>query len=220
MKAQMRILRWDPKGTGEPQYKVYEVPYSRNDKILGSLIYIYNKLDPCLSFRYNCKGRHCGECSITINGNPGLSCEVSMSRDLILEPLKNLPLVKDLVIDRAKIYKKIFSQLSSVKPAKSKSDSLEKVHMEIVNKIIQLEGCIHCFCCMSVCPVYAEDRESFIGPLGLLALAADYERAPYFKIHEKASLCTECGRCEEVCPRNIRILSEAIKRLKNVMRSE
>jgi fumarate reductase (CoM/CoB) subunit B len=220
VKAQIRILRWDPKGTGEPQYKAYGVPYSRKDKVLGSLVYIYNKLDPCLSFKYNCKGRHCGECSMTINGKPGLSCEVSMSRDLTLEPLKNLPLVKDLVIDRTQIYKKIFSQLSSVKSTKIKTDSLEKVHMEIVNKIIHLEGCIHCFCCMSVCPVYAEDREAFIGPLGLLALAADYERAPYLKIHEKASLCTECGRCEEVCPRNIHILGEAIKGLKDVTYSK
>jgi fumarate reductase (CoM/CoB) subunit B len=214
LKAQLRILRWNPKGRGKPQYKSYEVPYSRKEKILGSLIYIYKNLDPCLSFRYNCKGRHCGECSVLINGTPGLSCAVSMSQSLTLEPLKNLPLVKDLVIDRAKMYKEIVSQLSSVRLTKSKTRSLEEVHMEMVNKIIRLEGCIHCLCCMSACPVYAKDTAAFVGPMGLLAIAADYERMPYLKVPEKALLCTECGRCEEVCPRNIPILSEAIKRLK------
>jgi fumarate reductase (CoM/CoB) subunit B len=137
-----------------------------------------------------------------------------MSQSLTLEPLKNLPLVKDLVIDRAKMYKEIVSQLSSVRLTKSKTRSLEEVHMEMVNKIIRLEGCIHCLCCMSACPVYAKDTAAFVGPMGLLAIAADYERMPYLKVPEKALLCTECGRCEEVCPRNIPILSEAIKRLK------
>ena len=210
MKAQVKIFRWDPKRGGKPFFKTYQVPYSLKDKILGSLIYIYKNFDQCLSFRFNCKGRHCGECALTINGKPGLSCEVSMSRDLILEPLKNLPLIKDLVIQRTKVYKKMIDSLPPIGIKEKKTNGLRTIPLEVVDKIIRLEGCIHCLCCMSVCPMYKKEPEVFIGPMGLLTIASSD-----LKTYEKVRLCTECGRCEEVCPRRIPILNQAIKKLKD-----
>jgi succinate dehydrogenase/fumarate reductase-like Fe-S protein len=67
---------------------------------------------------------------------------------------------------------------------------------------------------MSVCPVYKKEPEVFIGPVGLLVVAADMETTSKLKACEKAELCTECGRCEEVCPRNLPILSKGIKKIK------
>jgi fumarate reductase (CoM/CoB) subunit B len=209
----MKVLCCDPGKGKRSAYKTYEVPYSRRDKVLGSLIYIHQHLDPCLSFRFNCKGRHCGECAIMINGKPGLSCEVSMSRDLVLAPLKNLPLIKDLVIQRTKVYKEMIDSLPRVEIKERNRNRLRAIPLEIVNQVIRLDGCIHCLCCMSVCPGYKKKPEIFVGPMGLLVLAANRETTPDLKTHETARLCTECGRCEDVCPRNIPI-PEAIKKLK------
>lgn len=210
----MKIFRWDPKKGGEPEFSTYQVPYSPRDKILGSLLYIYKHLDPCLSFRFNCKGRHCGECAMTINGKPGLSCVIPMSPSVVLEPLKHLPLVKDLVIHRTKVLRKMIAHLLPIEAPAGKAGGLLTVPLEVVDKVICLDGCIHCLCCMSVCPMYMREPDVFIGPLGLLVLATNMKTIQDVKAHEKAQLCTECGCCETVCPRNIPILNEAIKKLK------
>jgi fumarate reductase (CoM/CoB) subunit B len=209
----VKVLCCDPEKGKRSTHKTYEVPYSRREKVLGSLIYIHQHLDPCLSFRFNCKGRHCGECAIMINGKPGLSCEVPMSRDLLLEPLKNLPLLKDLVVQRTAVCKKMIESLPRAGINGKKVNRLRAIPLEIVDRVMRLDGCIQCLCCMSVCPIYKKEPEIFAGPMGLLALAAIMETTPDVKTHEKAQLCTECGRCDTVCPRNIPIL-EAIEKLK------
>jgi len=148
-----------------------------------------------------------------INGKPGLSCEVPMSRDLLLEPLKNLPLLKDLVVQRTAVCKKMMESLPRAGINGKKVNRLRAIPLEIVDRVMRLDGCIQCLCCMSVCPIYKKEPEIFAGPMGLLALAAIMETTPDVKTHEKAQLCTECGRCDTVCPRNIPIL-EAIEKLK------
>lgn len=214
-KTHVKILCWDPKAGGEPNYKTYQIPYHPGDKVLGALIYIHRNLDPCLSFRFNCRARHCGECAITIDNKPGLSCKVSTSRDLVLEPLQNLPLAKDLVIQRTEVYKKIAESLPPLRKNVDKTAGLRPIGLEVVDRLIPLGACIHCLCCMSVCPVLKK-RNSFIGPMGLLALAADLEMIPDSYAYEKALLCSECGRCEEVCPKGIPVLSKAIKKIKEI----
>jgi succinate dehydrogenase / fumarate reductase iron-sulfur subunit len=213
LKAEVRVFCFDPKFGRKPVYKHYQIPYFSRDKVLGSLIYIYKNFDPCLSFRFNCKGQHCGECAITINGKPGLSCAVSMSRDLVLEPLKNLPLAKDLVIQRTEVYQRIVNGLPPIEIKGNKTTGLRAFPQEVIDRAVHFGGCIHCLCCMSVCPIYKKSPEIFIGPPGLLALSANLENIENQKIHEKAILCAECGQCEEVCPRRIPIL-KAIRKLK------
>ncbi len=213
LKAQVKVLCWDPEKTKKSTYKTYEVPYSRTEKVLGSLIYIHQHLDSCLSFRFNCKGRHCGECAMMINGTPGLSCEVSMSRDLVLEPLKHLPLVKDLVIHRTEVCKKTIESLPRIGVHNKKGDSLRAVPLEVVDRVVLLDRCIQCLCCLSVCPVYKKGGKDFVGPMGLLAMAASLTKSSNFGTYKEASLCTECSRCEHVCPRRIPIL-QAMRRLK------
>jgi succinate dehydrogenase/fumarate reductase iron-sulfur protein len=214
MKAQLKILRSDPKAAGKPRYVTYAVPFSSGDKVLGGLLYIYRNIDPCLSFRFNCKARHCGECSMMINGKPGLSCEVSMTREVTVEPLRNLPLIKDLVIDRNGVYRGALKHLPKVEHRNDHPEELSSVSMELVDRIVRLDDCIHCLCCMSVCPVYKKDPALFPGPLGLLLLATNMENMPGIDGPGKASLCIDCGICEKVCPRKIPIFSEAITRLR------
>jgi succinate dehydrogenase / fumarate reductase iron-sulfur subunit len=217
VKAEIKILRWDSQSAMKPRYRTYTVPFSRGDKVLGGLLYIYEHLDPCLSFRFNCKGRHCGECSMMINGKPGLSCAVPISKELTLGPLKNLPVVKDLVIDRGRVYRSIAERLPSIDGragAGREGKGLRAVPMDVVDRVVRLDDCIQCLCCMAVCPAYKKEPEIFLGPMGLLALAVGSEQTRGIDVSEKASLCVDCGRCEKVCPRRIPLHSEAIADLK------
>ena len=215
MKAQVKVQLWDPKSPRKPRYRTYSVPYTKGDKVLGSLIYIHNNLDPCLAFRFNCRGRHCGECSMTINGKPGLACAVPMSPSVVLEPLRNLPVVKDLVIDRGSVYRQITESLPVITGQNPGDGKLSPMDMDVLERIVKLDDCIQCLCCMAICPAYKKDPEAFPGPAALLALATAAEQGADIDLKEKAELCTECGLCEKICPRGIPICSEAIKKIKH-----
>jgi succinate dehydrogenase/fumarate reductase iron-sulfur protein len=214
MKARVRILRWDPKTAGKPRYRTYTVTVSSGDKVLGALRSIHRHLDSCLSFRFNCRARHCGECSMMINGTPGLSCAVPMSRELTLEPLRNLPVIKDLVIDRGEVYRSIMGLLPPIEVRTHDGIGLRPVDMEVVGRIMLLDSCIHCLCCMAVCPAYKKEPGLFLGPMGLLALATTAEQGARIDAVKKAAACTECGLCERVCPRRIPILRVAVTHLR------
>jgi fumarate reductase (CoM/CoB) subunit B len=214
MKAEIKIQRSNPKEKGKPRYETYSVPFASGDKVLGGLLYIYKNIDPCLSFRFNCRARHCGECSMMINKKPGLSCAVAMTREVTLEPLRNLPLIKDLVIDRNGVYKRILSHLPPLEVKDGDGYGLQPLSMDVIDRIVRLDDCIHCLCCMSVCPAYKKEPVLFPGPMGLLMIAATGEQMPAAEASSKAALCIDCGLCEKVCPRNIPIFTEAITKLK------
>lgn len=63
-----------------------------------------------------------------------------------------------------------------------------------------LDGCIKCGACIRSCPVLeAEGQGAFPGPRRLVV------EAPRFggglpRLQASLSMCTTCGRCEEVCP--------------------
>ena len=215
MKATVKILRWDPERAVKPRYRTYTVPFSAGDKVLGGLLYIYKHLDPCLSFRFNCRGRHCGECAVMINGRPGLSCAAPMSRELTVKPLQNLPVLKDLVIDRGQVYRSVVERLPAIDGKGRAGKRLRALPMDVVDRVVRLDDCIQCLCCMAVCPAYKKEPDLFLGPFGLLALAAVAEERTSVNGPEKAESCTECGLCEKVCPRRIPIFSEAIRALQS-----
>ncbi len=215
VKATVKILRRDPGTKGRPRYRTYEVPFARGDKVLGGLLYIYQHLDPCLSFRFNCRGRHCGECAMMINGSPGLACVVPMSRELALEPLRNLPVVKDLVIDRGEVYRKIMRWLPIIDTTGYPAKGLRSVPVDVLDRIVRLDDCIQCLCCMAVCPAYKKGPDHFLGPFGLLALSTTIEQGTAGDARSAVAPCIDCGLCEKVCPRNIPIYSEAIRALKS-----
>ena len=48
-----------------------------------------------LAFRYGCRARNCGVCTININGKPRLACRARVKNQDILSPMDTLPIIKD-----------------------------------------------------------------------------------------------------------------------------
>ncbi|MHA2209565.1 MAG: (Fe-S)-binding protein [Candidatus Thorarchaeota archaeon] len=77
-----------------------------------------------------------------------------------------------------------------------------KNEIEIVHSI---EECINCGLCISHCPVVAAvGVDRFSGPR---SIAVELSRSPpeFWSTGDKVYLCTGCGTCREVCPKNVNV---------------
>jgi len=98
-----------------PTYQTYTVEADPNTStVLDILHKIQWDQDGSLGFRRNCRNVICGSCSMRVNGKAGLACqklvsEVFASIDrptLLIEPMGNLPVIKDLIVDMTKFWQK------------------------------------------------------------------------------------------------------------------
>jgi len=98
VEATVKILRSDPANGESPHHQTYTVPLMKNMSVLGVLDHIYKNIDSSLAFYYSCRIGRCGACTIMVNGQPELMCKTLATKEMILEPLPNRKVIRDLVI--------------------------------------------------------------------------------------------------------------------------
>lgn len=221
MKVTVNIYKGTPDKKGK--FVTYIVDAEPTDMVLDILENIYHNFDPSLSYRYACGIARCGECAMIINGVPSLACERAIAQELTIEPLK-LPLIKDTVIDRRRIFEHIREILPEPGSIENISESFENMDEEVAKKKIEnsirLTTCFECMICQSVCPRYRSDDEGFPGPLGLLLMAQMYENPAQRPLDEKylsmlSASCVACGKCARFCPAEKKPLHLALGLLKH-----
>lgn len=99
------------RGTSGARFDRFEVPRLPAQTVLDVVTWIQREADPTLAYRFACRVGMCGSCAMTVNGRPRWTCRTRVetaARDgrLTLEPLRNLPVVKDLVVDMAPFFAK------------------------------------------------------------------------------------------------------------------
>ena len=218
MRVKAHIYRADPGANEGPEYRTYEIEADPEETVSGLLQYIYEIVDPTLAFRFVCNMQKCGECSIMVNKAPCLACEKRVEPEMTLDPLPNLPIIKDLVIDRYKVISNIFKIAPFLK-GPNPSDGGEIEHAGITETSITLGKCLGCLICQAVCPALKDNPGRFIGPLGLLWLVQKRTDGPeesdswYEEKKRSLELCDYCGKCWNVCPDQLNILACAFEQL-------
>ena len=154
---------------------------------------------------------------MTVNGEPKLTCATFLSDyapgPVRVEPLKNFPVVRDLVVEITDF----LAKLQAVKPWIIRKDEKPLAEGEFLQTPEQLEQfkqfsmCINCLLCYAACPVYGLDP-LFSGPAAL-ALAQRYnmdsrdqgahERLDVLSQSEGIWGCTFVGECTQVCPKHV-----------------
>ncbi|UCE28478.1 MAG: succinate dehydrogenase iron-sulfur subunit [Candidatus Bathyarchaeota archaeon] len=211
--VEFRTHRFDPQQK-KPYVSVYTVPVRKGMTILDALVYVKDNLDETLSFRHSCRMGQCGSCGVMVNGTPMLACYTQVlhleSDVLVVEPLSNMPIIKDLIVDVQpffETYNKIKSFL--VKAGDESKTPNEFVQMPAdLKKYWDLTLCTKCSICYSICPAAID--EVFPGPS---TLAANYRfisdsRDEGSDERVKAMTgniwpCTSCNSCTLSCPKEV-----------------
>lgn len=218
------------RGTLHNQYfEEFELPRSPDMNVIAALMEIQknpitkqgNKTTP-VAWEQGCLEEVCGSCSMLVNGTPRQSCTALIESYIkatnlsiiTLAPLTKFPLIRDLCVDRTRM----FEALQKVKAWVSVDGSWDsgsfgpKISPEVQEAMYELSTCMTCGCCSESCPQVNSDSK-FLGPAAMSQLRL-FNAHPVGKLEKSDRLHTAlseegiagCGNaqnCVRVCPKKI-----------------
>jgi len=203
-------------------YQDFDVPYQKWMRVLDALNWIAENRATDLAYRWFCGSKMCGTCAVRMNGREVLACWEAVEPAMTIEPLRNLPVIRDLVVDRTWYEDRIASLEPWLERPSAYTGFPEPLNHKQMKDASRALDCISCMCCYSACPVIGlGDLTDFAGPAPLVQLAQtalDPRNDPE-KLRRSLALtdifsCVSCYKCEEVCPAHIPIVSRIIEPLK------
>ena len=224
--CKITVRKFDPTRDSEPYWVTHEVPYTQEMRILEALDYIVEELGESLAYQWYCGVKKCGGCAMRVNGKPVLACWEPVQPEMVIEPLSNLPVLRDLVIDRSRYERDMIRLMPWLERDTEYPGFPERLTPTIMGHSIEMMHCIDCLICTSVCPAYSETSR-FVGPAPLVQLARyaldPRDGGPRVKLAlEIGDLpdCVNCYECVEACPAKINVLEHAIDPLRQMVIKE
>lgn len=204
-------------------FETFKLPWKKGMNVISCLMEIQRnpvtadgKKTAPVNWDSNCLEEVCGSCLMNINGRVKMACSAlvdKLSQPITLEPARKFPLVRDLIVDRDRM----FNALKKVKgwvpvdgthnlgpgPRQSPKDQ---------SLMYVLSTCMTCGACVEACPQVTVGND-FVG-------AAAISQARLFNMHPTGKLnadertrglmgeggIQDCGKaqnCVEVCPKGI-----------------
>jgi fumarate reductase iron-sulfur subunit len=167
----LRVSVW--KGGADGAFREFDVPRHPSQTVLDVVTYIQRVLDPTLAYRYACRVGMCGSCAMTVNGVPRWTCRTHVDRvvrdgSLLIAPLRNLPIIRDLVTDMSDFFEKWARAKGQFSGSRSRHDDFHAVTPDSADRVQADAGieCIGCAVCYSACDVVAWNPD-YLGPAAL-----------------------------------------------------
>jgi len=88
--------RFDPVTDKQPRQETYVVPIQGIMSVLNVLEYIQRHHDPSLAYYSCCRRGLCAKCPVKVNGVNGLACEMVVDGDIVVEPIHEKKIQRDL----------------------------------------------------------------------------------------------------------------------------
>mgnify|MGYP001764612971 CR=1 FL=1 len=166
---EVRIWR----GGAEGSFQRFEVPRHASQTVLDVVTHIQRSVDATLAYRFACRVGMCGSCAMTVNGVPRWTCrthvdKVAQDGRLEIAPLRNLPVVKDLVTDMREFFDKWAQAQGNFQGPLTRHDGFQKIRPESDQRrqIDAAIECIGCGVCYAACDVVALNPD-YLGPAAL-----------------------------------------------------
>lgn len=207
------------RGSGEESYmQSFDVPAYDNQTVLDVVSWIQQNVDPTLSYRFACRVGMCGSCAMMVNGEPRWTCRTHVNKvlkdnSLNIEPLRNLPPIKDLVADMDTFFDKWVGAEGLHHPTRSRNEPIETIDPDEANRVTANEGieCINCAVCYAGCDTVT-NNSNYLGPAALQRAwtvyndAKDADKSAILDAVSGKGGCHNChsiGNCTHYCPNEL-----------------
>jgi succinate dehydrogenase / fumarate reductase, iron-sulfur subunit len=217
MDVTLRIRRFNPESDTEPHWEQYAVTAEPSDRVLDLLHQVKWYQDGTLTFRRSCAHGVCGSDAMLINGRNRLACEYLVKdagTTISVEPIRGLPLVKDLLVDMEPFLDQYRSVMPFLVNDEVPADGRERRQSpEDRDRYEDTSRCIMCAACTTACPVFWTDPD-YVGPAAIvnahrfLMDTRDHAHEERLEIMADANgvwRCRTVFNCVEACPRGIQI---------------
>lgn len=167
-KINVRVLRQDAPQT-KPYWERHLIDYEPEMNVISLLQRIAagattaegKKVAP-VAWDCGCLEEVCGSCTMVINGRVRQSCSALVDRlleenplELVLEPMAKFPVVRDLIVDRARLFRGL-ERIKGWVPVDNYYDMGpgERISRSNQEYNYPLSKCMSCGCCLDACPQY------------------------------------------------------------------
>ena len=229
MTVTVKILRYNPEVSEESRWESYQVTAEPTDRVLDALHKVKWDLDGSLTFRRSCAHGVCGSDAMRINGKNRLACktllkDVNPSQPITVEPIKGLPVLKDLVVDMEPFFDAYRSVMPFLVTTGNEPTRERLQSQKDRDRFDDTTKCILCAACTTSCPVYWTDGQYF-GPQAIVGAhrfifdsrdEGTDQRLEILNDQEGVWRCRTTFNCTEACPRGIEV-TRAIQEVKRAL---
>jgi succinate dehydrogenase / fumarate reductase, iron-sulfur subunit len=227
----LRIRRYLPESGEAPYWQDYTVDLEGHRSVLEGILTAKADQDGTIGIRCSCRAAICGSCGVRINGRAALACKTHLEEalessqsdenEIVVEPMGNMPVLKDLIVDMDAVHwKKIQRVTPWLLPEGPPPEREYVVPHEAMVDVTQSMACIQCGACVSDCLSMEVDPD-FIGPAAL-AKAYRFVGDPRDGQHEERLKdlsedpagvydCTHCFNCIEACPKGVAPMNQIMR---------
>lgn len=217
---EFRIRRQDSP-QDPPRWEEFSILYRANLNVIACLMEI--RRNPVMRegkrtlppvWEANCLEEVCGACSMVINGRVRQACSALIDRldqPIVLEPMSKFPLIRDLMVDRSRMFEAM-KRVHAWVPIDG-THSLgpgPRVDPHVQERAYILSRCMTCGCCLEACP-QINARSDFMGAF-IFAQVELHNLHPTGRMHANERLkgmlrtradCANAQNCVAVCPKEI-----------------
>jgi len=203
------------RGGTDGAFETFSVPRRDNQTVLDVVTEVQRHHVPDLAYRFACRVGVCGSCAMTVNGTPRWTCrthvgKVAADGKLSIAPLRNLPVIRDLVTDMGEFFTKWTKAGGKFKGSRTRDEPMAEVDPASRARRNADAGieCINCAVCYSACDVVSWDKD-YLGPAALNRAwtllndsrhAARDETLAAATAHGGCGSCHTQGSCVRACP--------------------
>jgi len=214
--------------------QTFEVPRHPSQTVLDVVTHIQRRLDPTLAYRYACRVGMCGSCAMTVNGAPRWTCRTHVDRvvkngEITIGPLRNLPVIRDLVADMRTFFDKWERAKGHFESSLSKTDDFARIQPDSEQRKSVDAGieCIGCGVCYAACDVVSWNPD-YLGPAALnrawtlVRDSRDNQTMERLRAVAGDAGCHACHThmsCTERCPKHISPTSSIAGLKREVMKA-
>lgn len=200
------------------QFEKFQIPSLESQTVLDVVVWIQQKLDSSLAYRYACRVGMCGSCAMMVNGEPRWTCRThvnKVARDgkVELAPLKNLPVIKDLATDMDEFFAKWIRAEGVFHPTRTREDDIIRVNPADKERVLvdRAIECINCAVCYASCDT-VQNNHDYLGPAALNRAwtlvndVKDGKRSDIMEAVSQSGGCHNChsqGSCAKYCPNEL-----------------